>query len=189
MKTESLFTPLDTFQHAERADFGTTWSCQSDRSLGGESQGELHIFTEAKPAYLRLSGTVSLKNTLRPEDGGFIQAALPLLYARHLYNASAYDGVRIRCALSPATDPTQGHYEIRLQTRELSMPWQYYGHAFQPTHQIQSLDLCFDDFQRVNTSHPLNSAYLLNLSVVAGQAVFSPELNIYELGFYAHSHP
>lgn len=183
-KSNPLFTAVDTFTHSQASTFGTKWEIQTDQSLGGKSQGELQIHSASDAPYLTLTGTVSLENTERPEDGGFIQATLPLVRSRQLYNAQNYLGVRIVCACRQQTPIKDHHYALRLSTRELSMPWQYYTHHFQPTQVIQAFDLAFSNFAVINTSHELNPAYLMSLAITAGNDTFAPHLNIYEVGFY-----
>ncbi len=185
--TVETFTLLDDFHTAERSRFGTAWELNTDQSMGGESEGHIAVHNDATPPYLALTGQVSLRNRLRPEDGGYIQASLPLLYARRLYNASALTGVRLVCQSLQERPIAPHHYEVRLQTRELSMPWQYYRCRFQPGHDVQTLDLPFSAFEAVRTSHPLNPAYLLLLGIVAGQDNFTPQLNMYKVGFYGSS--
>lgn len=182
------FVTLDDFAHADHSHFGTAWQFQSDQSVGGESEGGFTIHSESSPPYLELTGQVSLQNRLRAEDGGYLQVGLPLLYARLLYNASAFTGVRLTCACPQEAAIAPEHYEVRLQTRELSMPWQYYRQRFQPTAEQQHIDLPFSAFESVHTSHPLNPAYLLHLGIVAGQANFKPQLHLYKVGFYGPSH-
>lgn len=181
------FTLLDNFTAAERSQFGTAWYLQSDQSMGGESEGHFEVHNEASPPYLAFTGQVSLQNSLRPEDGGYIQVSLPLLYSRRLYDASALTGVRLVCQSQQDSPIHPQHYEVRLQTRELSMPWQYYRCRFQPSQDTQTLDLPFSAFEAVRTSHPLNPAYLLLLGIVAGQDNFTPQLNMYKVGFYGSS--
>jgi hypothetical protein len=185
--SSSPFAPVDTFTNPQASTFGTRWEVQTDQSMGGQSQGELRPCRLADAPYLTLTGTVSLENTERPEDGGFIQATLPLIRSRQLYNAQAYAGVRIVCACEQAMPIKENHYALRLSTRELSMPWQYYTHYFQPTPGRQTFDLPFNNFTVVNTSHQLNPAYLMSLSITAGNDTFVPHLNIYEVGFYGNA--
>jgi len=187
-KTPSAaFYPVDTFSDAQASGFGTAWEIQTDQSMGGRSQGTFHIHPEAEAPHLTLKGEVSLENTERPEDGGFIQVTLPLVRSRQLYDAQKYTGVRIVCDCAQEAPIKGQHYALRLSTRELSMPWQYYEHAFQPTQSRQCFDLAFQDFRVVNTSHPLNPAYLMSLSITARNDTFAPHLNIYEVGFYANT--
>lgn len=178
---------LDSFSAPQQSTFGTSWEIQTDQNMGGESQGNLHSQSKSSPPHLTLTGSVSLENTQRAEDGGFIQATLPLVRSRQLYNAQAYDGVRIVCNCTQQIPIEPQHYAIRLYTRELSMPWQYYQHHFQPTAAVQTFELPFAHFAAVNTSHELNPAYLMSLAIAAGQAAFIPHLNIYEVGFYENT--
>lgn len=189
MNSATPFTPLDTFTAPEQSTFGTRWEIQTDQNMGGQSQGSLHRQSEASPPHLTLTGSVSLENTQRTEDGGFIQATLPLVRSRQLYNAQAYLGVRIVCNSVQQLPIHPQHHGVRLYTRELSMPWQHYLHHFQPTAEIQAFELPFSHFTAVNTSHELSPAYLMSLAIVTGQENFSPHLNIYEVGFYGNVHP
>lgn len=189
MNSATPFTPVDTFEQPHESTFGTLWEIQTDQSMGGESQGTLHRQSDASLPHLTLMGSVSLENTQRKEDGGFIQATLPLVRSRQLYNAQAYCGVRIVCACEQDQPIKPHHYALRLYTRELSMPWQYYTHYFQPTQTTQAFELAFADFAAINTSHELNPAYLMSLGITAGQDIFTPHLNIYEVGFYGNAHP
>lgn len=185
---------LDNFSSSERACFGSSWVAHDDQPMGGQSQVELLYQDQQSPASLRLKGHVKLLPA-----AGYIEAALPLIHSRHLFDASQFAGVYLSAQVSAQVSEqvseqvsTQAesksqqveHFFVRLQTRELSMPWQYYQAAFSPGEQWQSFQIPFAQFQAINTSHALNPERLTRISVAAANLDFAVDLALREIGFY-----
>ncbi|MBF2053067.1 MAG: CIA30 family protein [Candidatus Sericytochromatia bacterium] len=162
---------LDDFKQAEQARFGTHWMAFSDQVMGGCSDVRLRHDPETG---LQLRGSVSLQN-----QGGFIQAALPLVHSRHLFDARHFEGVHIRCLA-----PQPGSYFVHLRSKELSMPWQHYRASLPAEAQWQTLQVPFSAFEARRTNHPLNLAYLTRIAVVAAGFAGPAELWLSEIGFY-----
>lgn len=162
---------LDDFQQAEQARFGTRWLAFSDQVMGGRSELSLQ---HGPGATLTLTGQLSLEN-----QGGFIQAALPLVHSRHLFDARHFTGVHICCQ---ARQP--GSYFVHLRSKELSMPWQHYRAPLPASAEWQCFQIPFSAFEARRTNHSLNLAYLTRLAVVAAGFAGPAELCLSEIGFY-----
>ncbi len=168
---------LDDFASADQSRFGTSWFLFTDEELGGHSSGKLQIKqADSEQTVLELSGSVRTET-------GFIQAALPLIHSRYLFDARHFSGMHLVCRnLNPNSD-TSGYY-LQLRTRELSMPWQHYSAAIQPGQNWSELQIPFSEFKPISTTHKLNLERLSRVGIVAGLQVFKPDLQIAEIGFY-----
>lgn len=177
---------LDDFATPELSRFGTAWFLFTDQVLDGGSTGSMQIgplaaqdtdsnTSDDTRSRLSLSGEVN-------SDKGFIQAALPLVHSRYLFDARHFSGVHLVCR-SPG-QPADGGYYLHLRTRELSMPWQHYCAPIQPGSDWSEQRIPFTSFQPTSTTHELNLELLSRIAIVAGQRVFSAELQVAEIGFY-----
>lgn len=163
---------LDNFEQAEVACFGTRWLIFSDQVMGGCSEGQ-GVWHPELPG-LQLCGNVSLENA-----GGFIQALLPLVHSRHLFDARHFSGVHLR-----GQSQLAGSYFVYLRSKELSMPWQHYRVRLPISSEMQSYQLPFSYFEPFSTNHALNLAYLTQISVVAADFKGPADLLLSEIGFY-----
>jgi len=168
---------LDNFESRQSASFGSSWVAQNDQPMGGHSRIEITHCQQADH-YLEIKGQV--KNE---PPAGYIEAALPLIRARHLFDARLFEGVYVRTQSGLPPSETD-HYFIRLQTRELSMPWQFYQAPFSPPAELTGIKIPFINFQAVNTSHTLNLERLTRISVTASNGDFTVDLKLSEIGFY-----
>lgn len=168
---------LDDFASADQSRFGTSWFLITDEELGGDSSGDLQIQqADSEPSVLKLSGSISTEK-------GFIQAALPLIHSRYLFDARHFSGMHLVCR-SLSQNPDSTGYYLQLRTRELSMPWQHYRAAIQPGHDWSELQIPFSEFKPISTTHELNLERLSRVGIVAGLQVFNPDLQLAEIGFY-----
>ena len=166
---------LDDFQRKDEVSrFGTRWFVFSDQVMGGVSSAQAYYTQAEGTRCLRFEGQVSLENR-----GGFIQLALPLVHSRYLFDARHFAGIHLRVR----SEQDEGWY-LHMRTRELSMPWQHYRAAFFPTPDWSTLEIPFDLFYPVSTTHPLNLERLTRIGIVAGQQNFEARLEISQIGFY-----
>lgn len=174
---------LDNFAYSEKSCFGSSWEAINDQPMEGLSQIELHHQNQSSPTSLRIRGQVQL---LPP--AGYIEAALPLIHSRRLFDAREFTGVCLKAQIQAPPETTQiktsERFFVRLQTRELSMPWQYYQAAFSPTSHWQTFQIPFSQFQAINTTHLLNPERLTRISIAAANFDFEVDLTLSEIGFY-----
>lgn len=166
---------LDDFSRPDGPSlFGTEWIAFTDQVMGGTSQQQITREVYEGVSCLHLRGQVSLEN-----NGGFIQAALPLIQSRYLFDARHFQGVHI-----VARSPQREGYFLHLRTKELSMPWQHYRAAFFPERDWTPLQIPFAAFYPVSTGHELNLERLTRLGIVAAGRAFEANIHISEVGFY-----
>ncbi|HEY7906088.1 MAG TPA: CIA30 family protein [Wenzhouxiangella sp.] len=168
---------IDDFQRGDgQSVFGTRWEGFSDRVMGGLS--DLNLAYQRLPddrLSLRLQGQVRLEN-----NGGFIQARLPLDRAGKRFDASQWDGVRITARAKP------GAYYIHLRSRATWLPWQYYGARIPITssQEWMTMDIPFSAFQGQSTRRALDVSSLKSIGVVAYGEAFEADMEVIELAFY-----
>lgn len=168
---------LDNFQSGDgQSVFGTRWSGFSDRVMGGLSDLNLGYQRLADESLsLRLSGEVRLEN-----NGGFIQARLPLEKNGRRLDASQWSGVRVTARAQP------GAYYIHLRTRATWLPWQYYAAKIPVTgaQDWMTMDIPFTDFQGESTRRSLDVSSLKSIGIVAYGEAFTADIEVIELAFY-----
>lgn len=168
---------LDDFQSGDgQSVFGTRWSGFSDRVMGGLSDLNLGYQRLADDSLsLRLSGEVRLEN-----NGGFIQARLPLEKNGKRLDASQWTGVRVTARAQP------GAYYIHLRTRATWLPWQYYGAKIPVTsaQEWMTMDIPFTAFQGESTRRSLDVSSLKSIGIVAYGEAFTADIEVIELAFY-----
>jgi len=168
---------LDDFQSGDgQSVFGTRWSGFSDRVMGGLS--DLNLGYQRLPddsLSLRLSGEVRLEN-----NGGFIQARLPLDKNGKRLDASQWAGVRVTARAQP------GAYYIHLRTRATWLPWQYYGAKIPVTgaQEWMTMDIPFTAFEGESTRRSLDVSSLKSIGIVAYGEAFTADIEVTELAFY-----
>lgn len=149
---------LDDFRDPARSRFGTTWSCFTDQVMGGASTGEAAIVTVDGRSALRLRGRVRMDN-----NGGFVQAALPLDLDGRGLDAGAFSGVRL---LLRGAAPSLA---LHLRTRDTTLPWQYYGAPVALTREWTTVLVPFSSFAPMSLRRPLDLRGLRRLGLVAGK--------------------
>ncbi len=170
---------LDNFQSGDgQAVFGTRWSGFSDQVMGGISEMNLaYERLDDDRLCLRLQGEVRLEN-----NGGFIQARLPLEKNRERLNATDFSGVRITARAQP------GAYYIHLRTSATWLPWQYYGARIPLTDQaqndFQTFEIPFQSFVGESTRRKLNVSRLKSIGIVAYGEAFSADIEVLALSLY-----
>ncbi len=155
------------------SSLGTRWNTIIDRVMGGLSTAQsTHEKIEGTPC-LRLSGTVSLEN-----NGGFIQARLPMGKEDAFFNAEKYRGIRIRVKGNGKS------YSIHLRTSQTTLPWQYYAAEFSTTEQFRSIEIPFQQFKPQNLTLKLDPKILQHIAVVAAKEAFQADVWIASIEFY-----
>ncbi len=146
---------------------GGNWQFVADTVMGGVSIGRIERSEISGKKALRLTGRVSLEN-----NGGFVQAALPLADLGKTLDAGAFEGIAL-------TVRGNGEmYAVHLRTTDLNRPWQSYRATFLAMPQWQTIRLPFSDFQAYRTDAPLDLGKLRRLGLVAIGCAFDADLAV-----------
>jgi hypothetical protein len=164
---------IDDFSREDVSALGTRWQAFTDRVMGGLSNGRASFETIEGKRCLRLRGEVSLEN-----QGGFIQAALPLAEEDGAFDASGYRGVRLWARGNGTA------YYVHLRTDDSRRPWQYYAAAFEAGPDWKAVDLPFAAFTPENLDRALDARRLRRLAVVAAKKAFSADVAVARIEFY-----
>lgn len=168
---------IDEFALADgRSALGTRWVGFTDTVMGGRSRGSAERVVVDGVAALRLRGTVSLEN-----NGGFIQAALPLAADDGAFDASRYEGIALR------TRGVPGPYYLHLRTRDTIRPWQLYHAPLAVAAEWASVFVPFTSFQPQRLERALDRTALRRLGVVAYGAAFEADLLVTSLAFLSNA--
>lgn len=164
---------IDDFSREEASALGTRWQAFTDRVMGGLSNGRASYETIEGKRCLRLRGEVSLEN-----QGGFVQAALPLAKEDGALDASGYRGVRLWVRGNGTV------YYVHLRTGDSRLPWQYYAAEFEAGPDWRQVDIPFSAFAPENLSRALDTRILKRLAVVAAKKAFSADVAVARIEFY-----
>lgn len=164
---------VDDFARDGVSALGTRWQTFSDRVMGGVSDGEATYETIDGRRCLRLRGQVSLEN-----QGGFVQAALPLVERGGSFDAGRFQGLRLQVRGNGAV------YYLHLRTEDTRLPWQYYEAAFEAGPAWKPIDIPFAAFSPENLPTALDKASLKRLAVVAAKRAFSADVAVARIEFY-----
>lgn len=162
---------LDDFGRDDgRSAIGTVWQGFTDRVMGGLSEMRAaRIVTERGPA-LALAGRVRLEN-----NGGFIQARLPLAERGKVLDARAYGAFRLELRGAP------GAWYLHLRTPDCRRPWQYYKAELPVTDTWTTVEVPLDAFTGKCLAATLDRARLSSVAVVAYGEAFDAEIEISRL--------
>lgn len=162
---------LDDFAHDDgRSSFGTRWNGFTDRVMGGRSDMQAGVVeTDDGPA-LRMRGTVRLEN-----NGGFIQARLPLAADGEALDASDFDGVRLQIRGAP------GPYFVHVRTPDCRRPWQYYRAELPVTREWREVFVPFSDFKGESIGGKPDFGNLRSIALAAFGEAFEAELEVRRL--------
>ena len=177
--TESLPDPvlIDNFSpEASGRKPGTQWEFISDRVMGGVSAGKTEFVEHEDRSCLHLSGSVSLAN-----NGGFIQARVPLGSKRGNFDARTFKGVRL------SVKGNGQSYALHLRTNDTWLPWQFYGASFPTNGTWQQIEIPFARFKPNSLARPLNLRTLKSVAVVAEGKKFDADIFVDEISFYRGS--
>jgi hypothetical protein len=151
----------------------TRWRGVSDKVMGGVTEVSIvNDVIDSQPC-LRLTGDVSLEN-----NGGFLQAVLPLAKDKKTFNASGYTGVQI------FVHGNGEQYSIHLRTPDNSRPWQSYRAHFTAAPAWKKIDIPFSGFVPYRHEKPLDKSRLRRISFVAIGRVLQADLAIGGVGLY-----
>lgn len=166
---------IDDFQSMNGTSaLGTRWAPFSDRVMGGISDVNMAFDTVRGKKSLHLTGRVKLDN-----NGGFIQAALPLAPNDALLDARGRTGFRLLIAGKP------GSYALHLRTSDNWLPWQHYSAALPVKETWQQIDVPFAAFSRRGTGVPrLAVDKLKRLGIVAIKEAFDADLSLARIEMY-----
>lgn len=165
---------VDDFSREGVSALGTPWQTFTDRVMGGISDGQARYETLDGKRCLRLRGQVSLEN-----QGGFVQAAVPLVKAAGAFDAGSYDGIRLWVRGNGR------RYYIHLRTEDTRLPWQYYAAAFDTGDSWEMIDIQFAAFAGENLGLPLDTRKLKRLAIVAAKEAFAADVAVARIEFYS----
>lgn len=149
------------------AAIGTQWRGFTDRVMGGRSDMQVGYREHDDAAFLHMRGQVRLDN-----NGGFIQARLPLRPDGGNFDASNYQGIAVRVRGAP------GPYYLHLRTRHTWRPWQYYRAAIDVGPEWQDQIIPFSSFEGQSVRAALDLGSLRSLGVVAYGEAFEAEIEV-----------
>ncbi len=152
---------------------GTSWRFAADTVMGGVSQGSISRGDVSGHTALRLQGDVSLDN-----NGGFIQAALPLAPGGETLDASRFAGIEV------SIYGNSQDYSLHLRTDQLSRPWQSYRSVFTARPEWQSIRFPFKEFKAYRTDVELDVRRLTRLGLVAIGREFRADLAVNSVFLY-----
>jgi len=162
---------LDDFQRDDGlSSLGTRWEGFTDRVMGGRSDMQVGYRDSDAGAVLFMRGQVRLENR-----GGFIQARLPLNPAGDSFDASAWEGLKIRVRGTP------GPYYLHLRTRQTWQPWQHYRAPIEVGPEWHEQFVPFTAFEGRATLRRLDVSALKSVGVVAYGEAFKAEIEVSRL--------
>jgi Complex I intermediate-associated protein 30 (CIA30) len=164
---------IDDFSSDAGSALGTQWQTFTDQVMGGVSAGQASAETLGGKRCLRLRGRVSLEN-----QGGFIQAALPLVRRGGTFDAGAYRGLRL------LVRGNGEDYYIHLRTEDTRLPWQYYEAAFRTGPDWTAVEIPFSAFTAENLAAALDTRKLTRLAVVAAKKAFAADVAVARIEIY-----
>jgi hypothetical protein len=162
---------IDDFSQANGLSaMGTPWQGFTDRVMGGRSDMQAGYVDGPEGPVLRLQGQVRLDN-----NGGFIQARVPLTRDGGDFDASQYRGIALTVRGKP------GPYYLHLRTQHTWRPWQYYRAPIRLEDQWQDLFIPFSEFEGRSIRRALDLSALRTLGVVAYGEAFDAEIDVARL--------
>ncbi|MBN1764909.1 MAG: bifunctional methionine sulfoxide reductase B/A protein [Sedimentisphaerales bacterium] len=165
---------IDDFTSPKDSEqFPGPWEFITDQVMGGVSTGNMETGKWDERDGLRMRGNVSLEN-----NGGFIQMRLMLKAKGENFDASGYDGIRLKVKGNDHT------YAVHLRTRHTWMPWQYYQADFLAGQQWQQINIPFKKFKSYNLEKDLDVTSLESIAIVASEKAFTADVTVDEISFY-----
>lgn len=162
---------LDDFRKDDGVSaLGTRWEGFTDRVMGGRSDMQVGYRDSDAGRVLHMQGQVRLENR-----GGFIQARLPLAAGGGSFDASAWQGIRIKVRGAP------GPYYLHLRTRQTWQPWQHFRAAIEVGPEWREQFVPFSAFAGRATWRSLDPASLKSIGVVAYGEAFEAEIEVARL--------
>ncbi|NQV33715.1 MAG: CIA30 family protein [Phycisphaeraceae bacterium] len=149
------------------------WEFITDKVMGGKSTGKMEFVTHEDRPSLHLTGSVSSK-----KKNNFIQARRPVDPKKKYFNASDYDGLRLKVKSSSAT------YAVHFKTSSTLFPWQHYQAEFKTVDGWQEVIIPFKDFKPQSLRRTIKTSKLKTIGIVAMKKDMKVDLYIHEIAFY-----
>lgn len=166
---------LDDFGRDDgRSAIGTEWRAFTDRVMGGVSEMNTDIVDSDRGPALRMTGEVRLDN-----NGGFIQARLPLGDNGRTLDASRFDAVRVTVRGTP------GSYFLHLRTPDTRRPWQYYRAELPVDAEWSERTIRFEAFTGKSIGGSPDFSQLKSIAVVAYGEAFEADIRVARLELVA----
>lgn len=167
---------LDDFSDGNGVSaIGTEWQGFTDRVMGGRSDMETRLLQENDTFFLRMQGSVSLE-----DNGGFIQVRLMLGEGRGRFDASEYNGIRIKYRTT-----LEGSYYLHIRTSQNRFPWAHFAAPLPNSPEWGEARIPWSAFEGQLT--PFNTPRLdkmTSIAVVAAKEEFSARIDVREIGLY-----
>jgi len=151
---------------------GTAWRGFTDRVMGGRSDMQVGYADGPQGPVLHMQGEVRLDN-----NGGFIQARVPLNKDGGPFDASAFSGIALRVRGEP------GPYYLHLRTSDTRRPWQYYRARIPLDRNWQDIVIPFSRFEGQSIEESIDLSKLQTLGVVAYGEAFTADIEVARLEF------
>ncbi len=152
---------------------GAQWGFVSDRLVGGASAGKMEFVKHEDRSCLHLIGSVSPAN-----NGGFIEARVPLGSKRGNFDARLFSGVKF------SLKGNGQQYAVHLRTNDTRLVQQFYGASFATNGQWQEIEIPFVRFRPNSVVRPLNLRTLKSVALVAAGRAFDADIYVDEISFY-----
>ncbi len=167
---------LDDFtSQSGTSTYGTAWQGFTDRVMGGRSDMRAGISRESGDSFLRMAGVVSLEN-----NGGFIQARLPLVAGSETLDAREFTGVELEVR------GREGSYFVHLRTSQNRLPWSYYAAPVPVDTEWRTVRIPFDAFRSssaLRRDMP-DLRRLQSIAIVAGTVAFEADIAVRHIALY-----
>ena len=151
----------------------TPWEFITDKVMGGSSTGKMEFVTLEERPSLHLTGSVSSK-----KKNNFIQVRRPVDPKKKYFNASDYDGLRLRVKSGSGT------YAVHFKTSSTLFPWQHYEAEFNTEGSWQEVIIPFKDFKPQSLSRAIKTSKLKTIAIVAMTKEMKVDLYVHEIAFY-----
>jgi hypothetical protein len=149
------------------------WKFITDKVMGGASTGKMAFVTHEKKSALHMTGSVSLK-----KKTGFIQVRRSVDAKKKYFNASNYDGLKLKVKGKNET------YAVHFKTSSTVFPWQHYEATFKTNGAWQDVFIPFKDFKPISLRRAIKTSKLKTIGIVAAKKEFKADLYIQKVAFY-----
>ena len=164
---------VDALRNPGISELGTRWSAVTDGVMGGLSEVALDVEQGRHHVYYRMRGTVRTAN-----NGGFVQMALPLATRPESFDASGFDGLRLRVRGNGES------YAVHLRTGDSRAPWDYHTASFKADGSWRDVNLLLDDFESSTGSGHLDPRRLQRLAITAIGRDFEADLSVASVAWF-----
>lgn len=151
------------------------WKGFTDQVMGGVSEISTRVMSQDDEIFIRMEGDVSLEN-----NGGFIQISLRLASGLKSYNASEFDGIRLKVKAEGS-----GYY-VFIRTSSTIFPWQFYKAPINTEETWQTVDLAWSDFEGGDYGNfgGMKPTHLKSIALVAYAKEFRAKIDMSSIGLY-----